>query len=238
MEIVGERWTMLIVRELLIGPRRYKDILDALPGIGTNLLAERLKELARLEVIRKRTLPPPAASTVYELTQIGEELRPVVKSLEKWGLPFLGLPREDDFYRPAWALLAMECTFRPQLATTLNATYEFRIAGEIFHLEIGDGACRAHQGPAHQPDMVIELDTKTLLGLGSRRITPKEALANGKARLIKGAPADFELLVAIFELPLQPEEKDAQQSKRRVGKKDKATPAAATKGPKPKAATG
>ena len=237
MEVVGERWTMLIVRELLIGPKRYKDLLDALPGIGTNLLAERLKELARLEVIQKRLLPPPAASTVYELTPSGEELRAVVKALEKWGLPFLGLPREDDFYRPAWALLAMECTFRPQLATNLSATYEFRIAEEIFHLEVGDGRCRAHQGVAHQPDMIIELDTKTLLGLGSRRITPHDALSSGKVRIIRGNPEEFERLVAIFELPLQPEEKVEQQRRGRGGKKAISAESVA-KAAKPEAASG
>src|SRR6188508_1089348 len=85
LDIVGERWTLLLVRELMIGPRRFKDILGGLPGIGTNLLTDRLKDLEQAGVVARRVLPPPAGSTVYELTELGRGLEPVVFALGWWG---------------------------------------------------------------------------------------------------------------------------------------------------------
>src|SRR5712691_3728539 len=85
LDVVGERWTLLLVRELLLGPRRYKDLLDGLPGIGTNLLADRLKHLEDAGMIRRVVLPPPAGSAVYELTELGRRLEPAVFELGRWG---------------------------------------------------------------------------------------------------------------------------------------------------------
>src|SRR5262245_63048394 len=96
LDVVGERWTLLIVRDLLVGPKRYTDLLDGLPGIGTNLLAARLRELEQGGVVRRTVLPPPAGSTVYELTEVGRALEPVVMALGRWGVRFLDNPREGD----------------------------------------------------------------------------------------------------------------------------------------------
>ncbi len=102
LDIVGERWTLLVVRELLSGPKRFKDLLAGLPGIGTNLLTARLKDLEGYRVVRRTILPPPAGSKVYELTELGRSLEPVVAALGQWGLEFLDNPlsKEDDL-RPA-----------------------------------------------------------------------------------------------------------------------------------------
>src|SRR5918996_4677686 len=89
LDVVGERWTLLLVRELLLGPRRYTDLLGGLPGIGTNLLADRLRYLEQVGLVRRRVLPPPAGSTVYELTELGRELEPTVFALGRWGAHFL-----------------------------------------------------------------------------------------------------------------------------------------------------
>jgi DNA-binding HxlR family transcriptional regulator len=97
LDVVGERWTLLIVRDLLIGPKRYKDLLTGLPGIGTNLLATRLRDLEEQGLVGRRVLPPPAGSTVYELTQVGQALEPVVTALGRWGHRFLGARREGEF---------------------------------------------------------------------------------------------------------------------------------------------
>src|ERR671921_1724366 len=96
LDIIGERWTLLIVRELLTGPKRFKDLLEGLPGIGTNLLATRLKDLEGNGILRRATLPPPAGSKVYELTGLGRELEQVVVALSQWGSKLLGSPRGDE----------------------------------------------------------------------------------------------------------------------------------------------
>ena len=104
LDIVGERWTLLIVRELLSGPKRFKDLLVGLPGIGTNLLTARLKDLEGYGVVRRTILPPPAGSKVYELTELGRSLEPVIAALGQWGLEFLdNPPNQEDDLRPAWA---------------------------------------------------------------------------------------------------------------------------------------
>src|SRR5919202_4903626 len=90
LDLVGERWTLLIVRDLLTGPKRYTDLLAGLPGIGTNLLATRLRELEQHGLVARRVLPPPAGSTVYELTDVGQTLEPVVLALGRWGRRLLG----------------------------------------------------------------------------------------------------------------------------------------------------
>src|ERR671923_662341 len=100
LDIVGERWTMLIVRDLLVGPKRYTDLLAGLPGIGTNLLAQRLRELEDRGLVERSALPPPAGATVYRLTETGAALEPVVHALGRWGFQFLGLPKPTDAMLP------------------------------------------------------------------------------------------------------------------------------------------
>src|SRR5437763_13378522 len=104
LDVIGERWTPLIVRELLLGPRRYTDLLEALPGVGTNILVGRLAALQSHGVIRKRTLPPPTPVAVYELTESGEALASVIAELRAWGQRFAPAPKADDEVRPAWVI--------------------------------------------------------------------------------------------------------------------------------------
>ena len=99
LDIIGERWTLLIVRDLLIGPKKFKDLLDCLPGIGTNLLSSRLKELEQNGIIKKDTLPPPAGSSVYILTERGKALEDTLTSLVKWGITLLDSSSEEDFFK-------------------------------------------------------------------------------------------------------------------------------------------
>src|SRR5215207_10476070 len=106
LDIVGERWTLLMVRELLTGPKRLKDLLEGLPGIGTNLLANRRKTLEGEGIVRRATLPPPAGSNVYELTELGGSLEPVIMALSRWGARLLDAPREVDEMMSGWAAVA------------------------------------------------------------------------------------------------------------------------------------
>ena len=110
LELVGERWSLLVVRELLGGPKRYTDLAGGLPGIGTNILANRLRELESAGVIEKRRLPPPAAATVYALTEYGEELREPLYALGRWGARSLGPPTARDNLAPGWLVNAVRAT--------------------------------------------------------------------------------------------------------------------------------
>ena len=179
MDIVGERWTLLIVRELLSGPKRFKDLLEGLPGIGTNLLTARLKDLEGYGVVCRATLPPPAASRVYELTDLGRSLEPVMMSLARWGLEFLGASREEEDRQPAWAMVAVKCVLEAEATAETRESYEFRVDDEVFHVRIEDDETEVRQGSAADPALVVRSDTQTLLAVAAGRAEPAEALASG-----------------------------------------------------------
>lgn len=151
LELVGERWSLLIVRELLTGPKRYTDLAGALPHIGTNVLAARLKELERCGIVGKRRLPPPTPAQVYELTPYGVALKPVMRELALWGIRSLGAPQDDDELAPGWLESALDTVFAPVAPA---GSLEFRIGGEVASLVDGE----ARPGPAERPDVVLEAD--------------------------------------------------------------------------------
>ncbi len=151
LELVGERWSLLIVRELLKGPKRYTDLADALPRIGTNVLAARLKDLETWGVVGKRRLPPPAPAQVYELTPYGLELKPVLRELARWGLRSLPAPEDDAALAPGWLPGALDTFFAP---VAPDASFEFRIGDEVASLVDGEAAV----GSADDPDVVVESD--------------------------------------------------------------------------------
>jgi DNA-binding HxlR family transcriptional regulator len=165
LDVVGSRWTLLMIRELLPGPRRYKDLLDGLPGMGTNLLTDRLRHLEHEGIIQRRTLPPPAGSTVYELTEEGRRLESAVFELLRWGAPRVRDRRDSDHLNARWALLAMKAMHSSEAARGVNEVYEFRIDDELFTVEVEDGQIRLFDGPAPNPDAVIVTDTETFYGL-------------------------------------------------------------------------
>ena len=196
LDVVGERWTLLLVRELSTGPKRFKDLLEGLPGIGTNLLASRLKMLEGEGIVRRATLPPPAGSSVYELTGLGRELEPVIVALSRWGARFLDAPHEGDELRAGWAAVAMRSALGARGVG--SGTYEFRIDGEAFHLRIRDGGegAEARQGSAPDPDLVVEGDSGTFLAVASGRLGPEEAVESGMLRVEGGTGEDREVLLA------------------------------------------
>src|ERR687898_307936 len=183
LDIVGERWTLLIVRELLTGPKRFKDLLEGLPRIGTNLLTARLKDLEGYGVVHRGILPPPAASKVYELTELGRSLEPVIAALSRWGLEFLDTPDREDDLRPAWAVVAMRSALKQEATRGLQETYEFRIDKEAFHLRIKDGEVEALQGPAVDPELVVRGSTQAFLALAMGQVEPVEALDSGEIQI-------------------------------------------------------
>jgi DNA-binding HxlR family transcriptional regulator len=176
LDLVGERWTLLVARELMFGPKRFTDLQDGLPGIGPNMLAERLRSLQDAGVVRRTKLPAPAGSTVYELTELGEGLEPVLKELFRWGLNFIGEPRPDDRFRLSWTLGAMRASVRPEATLGVSETYEFRVGDEIIHVRVDDGDVEIEQGPAEDPAFVWTGDMDTFLAIGTRQLDPAEAL--------------------------------------------------------------
>jgi DNA-binding HxlR family transcriptional regulator/putative sterol carrier protein len=179
LDVVGERWTLLVVRELMTGPKRFKDLLDGLPGIGTTLLTARLKDLEGHGIVRRATLPPPAGSRVYELTELGRSLEPVIMSLSRWGLRLLDAPRQEDDLQPGWAMVALQSTLKPSAAGGTRETYEFRVDDEVFHVRAEGDETEIRLGPAADPDLIVGGDTETFLDVAAGRLAPAEAVDTG-----------------------------------------------------------
>jgi DNA-binding HxlR family transcriptional regulator len=148
--LVGERWTLLVARELMNGPKRYTDLVDGLPGIGTNILAARLKDLEAAGIVSRHKLPPPAASTVYELTDSGRRLRPVLHELARFGARYMG-PPPDEALEPGWLLGALDLALSP---VAREGAIAFRIGEE--EASLVDGT--AVPGLVGVVDAVVETD--------------------------------------------------------------------------------
>src|SRR5919106_960951 len=197
--VVGERWTLLVVRDLLHGPKRYTDLAEGLPGIGTNVLASRLRDLEKFGIVQKRKLPPPAASTVYELTEYGLELEEVMCALARWGARSLGPPGPDDELYPEWGVNALPALFNAEAARGLTETYVFAVGLDLFTARIDDGRLHASVGAADDADLRVETDMDTFFGLASGDLSPSDAIATGRAR-IEGEPAVFERCFNVLSL--------------------------------------
>jgi DNA-binding HxlR family transcriptional regulator len=201
LDIVGERWTLLIVRELIAGPRRFTDLLEGLPGISTNLLSERLKELEQQGMLRRRVLPPPAASSVYELTALGQALEKTLLELGKWGSQFVPASSEGAtvLHVSSYAL-TLKTFFRPEQARGLSETYELHIGAEILQVQIMDAELHVQQGEALKADMVLHTDMPSYLGLLSGEIELDEAVEKRLIR-IEGDPEALRHFLNVCGLP-------------------------------------
>jgi DNA-binding HxlR family transcriptional regulator len=172
LDLIGERWTLLVVRELLLGPRRYTDLLDGLPGVGTNILAARLAALQAAELIVKRTLPAPTAVTVYELTDAGRALGPTVRSLSAWGEQH-GAPATDgQAVRPGWILLSVA---RRGSRLEAGRSCELWVGGDVFELTAADGELSVAAGTAPSADAVVTMAPDVFYALVTERLTPRTA---------------------------------------------------------------
>ena len=194
LELVGERWTLLVARELVLGPRRFTDLMDGLPGISTNVLAARLKELEQAGIVSKRMLPPPAASTVYELTD-DPALGGVLAAMAAWGMTLLGAPRDTEQVRGRWLILAVAVT--SILPGAVDATYEFRVDDDVLELRIQDGRIRPRYGPATDPAAVITTDTSTLVEITFGDLRVARAVANKRLTIEGDAAAARNLLESL-----------------------------------------
>ena len=201
LDVIGERWTLLIVRDLLLGPKRYKDLLEGLPGIGTNLLADRLHEMERLGLIERTVLPPPAGSSVYQLTEAGQGLEPALMALGRWGARYLpGGPKKTDVLVPRAYFVAIRAAFKPELAQGLRETYEFRIGDlGVFEVRVEDGKAVTAERQASNPDAVFSMDVEALNSLLFQVLSPAKAIASGQVT-VKGDADALERFIKIFAL--------------------------------------
>jgi DNA-binding HxlR family transcriptional regulator len=199
LDLVGERWTLLVVRELLLGPKRFTDLRAGLPGISTNILADRLEMLEMSGVARRRTLPPPAASKVYELTDWGKELGPVVEAIGRWGVrsPWRD---EGDEIGVDGLMVSFRTMFDPRAAGDLEASYELVLEDQTFGLEVERGSIRVYRGAPADPDARIETDVDTLAALVYEGGDLDEALRSGDVE-IGGDRSAVERLMGLFQLP-------------------------------------
>lgn len=195
LDVVGERWTLLVLRELLLGPRRFRDLLDGLTGIGPNLLTVRLRHLEAEGLIAQEVLPPPAASRVYVLTDRGRSLDNALLALARWGMEPIAPPRPEDQLNPAWYALALRASFRPENAEHLSEDYEFRTDNVTFHLSVRDGHADARQGHADAPALVLITTTERFLTILTGQARPRAAELHGEV-------AAFERLLVMFALPV------------------------------------
>jgi DNA-binding HxlR family transcriptional regulator len=198
LDVVGERWTFLILRDLVhLGPRRFSDLLRALPGIGKSLLAARLRHLEQAGIVQRRRLPPPAGSTVYELTELGRGIERAVIELGRWGGNFMGTRAADETFLPTGHISAIRATFRSKDAGDISRRYQFVIGGESFFVEISDGAVTACEGTLPDPDLTVETDVETSIDLMTRQLAPAKALRSGRVR-IEGELAEFERCIDLL----------------------------------------
>ncbi|MEO5509949.1 MAG: helix-turn-helix domain-containing protein [Longimicrobiales bacterium] len=198
LEVVGERWSLLIIRDLLVGPRRYSDLRDGLPRIATNVLAARLRELEESGIIQRRALPLPAGSVVYELTEAGRQLEPVLIGLGRWGAKRLGEPADDEVVTADSMIMAMRTTFRRGTAHGLSASYDLRMGPIVLHLRIVEGELHAGEGPTASPDLIIEAGP-SIRKLMSHEITAAEAVTLGIVT-IHGPFRLLERFVEVFRI--------------------------------------
>jgi DNA-binding HxlR family transcriptional regulator len=200
LDLVGERWALLVVRELLLGPKRHTDLRRGLPNASPNVLSQRLGELERAGVIRRRKLPPPAGARVYELTDWGRELEDTVMSLGRWAARS-PTPAGDAPIRSADSvILALRGRFDAEAANGLRAGYELRLGEDRYRIDVADGRLEAVRGSADRADAIIDTDPDTLDKLLWKSQPLADAQRSGRLT-IEGDEAAVERFVQLFPMP-------------------------------------
>lgn len=180
LDVVGDRWVLLIVRELMTsGPSRYTDLLKGLPGIATNLLADRLRDMEQAGLIRAWAAPPPVATTLFELTDRGQALRPLLEELGRWGAPLMGVPQPGNVFRSHWLVFPLDAYLEDKTPKEPPVTIEVQTGDEPMVIETVDGKVRTRRGTTERPDAVLTGRPGLILGLLSGRLGLPEARKRG-----------------------------------------------------------
>jgi DNA-binding HxlR family transcriptional regulator len=196
LDLVGERWALLIVRDLLFGPKRFTDLHTGLAHGSPNVLTQRLRELEEAGVVHRRRLPPPASANVYELTEWGAQLEPILMGLQRWGAESPQFAHDRPVGCDA-AMLALKNSFTPDVVRSLSITAEVRFATDTFRLAVHRGGIDIARGPVERPDVVVETDPQTLeaVAFGGRSVQAAERAGDLS---LHGDRAAFEQLLACF----------------------------------------
>ena len=200
LDLVGGRWALLVVRDLLIGPKRFSQLQDGLPGIPTNVLSSRLRELEEAGIVQRRAQPRPKGGVAYELTDFGRELEEPVMRLGFWGAKALGPPEATDFLSMDSLALALRGSFCPEKARGPRRLYELRVDGKSLRVEVNRGQVSVPAASAKEPDLVVEADAGVLSELLAGRLDVEAATNDGRVRL-DGDRADATRLFEMFRLP-------------------------------------
>jgi DNA-binding HxlR family transcriptional regulator len=191
LDVVGDRWTLLIIRELLLqGPCRYTDLKSGLPGIASNLLADRLRELERAGLIRREEAPPPVATALFQLTDAGRELEPVLNALGSWGVRYMAQPNDGDEFRSHWFAFPASFFLHDRDPAGPSVTIELRTADRPAVIEVSGGSVTTRPGTAADPDLILGGTAPVILGVLSAHLTMEEAAARGLE--VSGDPAVLE----------------------------------------------
>jgi DNA-binding HxlR family transcriptional regulator len=197
LEVVGERWALLILRDLLIGPERFSDLQRGLPGIPSNVLTARLKELEESGLVQRRALPRPSGGVVYELTDEGRALEDAIVAIGRWGAKRLGDRRAGEVVTEDSIASALRTTFRPDAAGGDDLTFELHVNEIVVHAHVHDGRVTMGRGPAQRADLII--GTEVLRELLAGEISPRAAIADGHVR-ISGKRALLDRFLALFRI--------------------------------------
>ncbi len=199
LDLVGERWALLVVRELLLGPKRFTDLRDGLPKSSPNVLSQRLRDLEQAAIVQRRKLPPPAGSWIYELTDWGHQLKPIVISLGSWALHSPSFPRDAPVGSDS-VILALSTFFDPAAAGDLSARYELRLGEHTFGVRVADQTIEVERGAAEDPDAIIETDHPTFSALIWDGLDPADALRAGDVA-IEGDRGAVKRFLELFPRP-------------------------------------
>lgn len=197
LELVCERWTLMIVRDLLVSPKRFTDLQRGLPKIPTNILSSRLKEMEVAGIVRRRLVSEPNA-VVYEMTEAGAALEPAIMELGRWGAKRLGAPRNGEIVTVDALVTALRATFQRKTAKGVTLCYELRMGDIVLHARIVRGKLSATPGPAFKPDLTIEMGP-AFRDLLAGELPPRVAVAQGLV-MLRGPDELFDRFVDLFKI--------------------------------------
>lgn len=200
LDIVGERWALMVVRELLLGPKRFTDLRDGLPHLSADVLSQRLRDLQDSGVVSRRTLPPPAASQIYELTAKGAALEPVLTALGRWGGANAAPPQEGAAMSSDAYVLSLRTLFSGDLAGDLDVSVDLRLGGLPFHAVVRGGVLDAGRGEAVEPTVTIEAEAGAFLAVVRGRRKLAEAERTGDV-VVRGDRRAAKRFLGLFPLP-------------------------------------
>jgi DNA-binding HxlR family transcriptional regulator len=181
-DLLGQRWALLVVRELLLGPKRFTDLRTGIPDISPNVLGQRLRELEESGIVARRKLAPPAAAQVYELTEWGRELEPAVLALGRWASVSPSFPRDAEM-GPDSLVLALKSAFQSEKAAGLVGTYQLRLGEVPFNISVEGGELDAERGEPADPDATISSEPNAIAGVVFGRTRLGRAVRAGDIRI-------------------------------------------------------